>query len=182
MKSIFGINSGHTKQKHMMGNMLVFENNELDFTVENLRHVEYKYTNPLSNKNYSEIPTDLIEYSLLYNEINRLYLKTQNENIRLLFRISLQGLTGAMNALNLNNTHIEMNIKNLNLKNRLANREFNNVYDITEDNFTITQTFTLAPLYSYYILLFGIPTNGFDPCNLKQIIDILNQYGIDPYQ
>jgi hypothetical protein len=56
------------------------------------------------------------------------------------------------------------------------------VYENTKDQFAITQNFTLAPLYSYYILLFGIPTVGFEPCKLKQIIDILNQYGINPYQ
>jgi hypothetical protein len=182
MKSLFGNDSFHNKQKHIMGNMFVFDNNELNFTVENLKNIENKYTNPLANESYDEIPNDLIEFSLLYDEINKNYLKTKNENVRLLFKITLQGLTGAMNALHLNNKHIEINMKNMNLKNCLANREINQVYENTKDQFAITQIFTLAPLYSYYILLFGIPTSGFEPCKIQKIIDVLNQYGINPYQ
>ena len=178
---MFGNSQLQYKNKHIMGNMSIFENNEIHFTIEKMNEIEKKYTNPLANKQYQNISPDLIEYSLLYDEINKMCLKTKNENIRLLFKISLQGLTGAINAFHLNKQIIENNMNYLSEQNRLANREINQVFENTSEQITITQTFTLAPLYSYYILLFGVPKEGFEPIKIKQILDILNEYRIDPY-
>jgi hypothetical protein len=53
----------------------------------------------------------------------------------------------------------------------------------TTGQFTATQTFVLAPLFSYYIVMYGMPAYGvgFDPVKLSIISNILTENGIDPY-
>ena len=48
---------------------------------------------------------------------------------------------------------------------------------------SISKTFKLAPLYSYYIYLYGMPAYGvgFDASKLSLLVSILNKYDINPY-
>ena len=180
---------GHpaTNGRNMMNPISIpFQNNEYQFSIEYLQTLEKNYMNPVANKEYHEINNDLLAYSDLYHSLSNLALKTADVNMKMLFKISLQGLTGAMHAFHLNKTNIELNVENLVLKKRLEtiltgkNRRV--VNDQTESKLNIVKTFTLAPLYSYYIILFGMPEHGFDPEKLKQIIGFMNKYHINPYQ
>ena len=182
MKSIFGQQISFDKHRPIMGNMKQFNNNEMDFTVEHLSQLEAKYMNPLANRKYQDINADLIEYSQLYENLQNMCLLTQNGTMQLLLKISLQGLTGAINAFHLNSENVRSNMNLLRTQNRLVKTDQNSVYDTTESVLTASKTYTLAPLYSYYILLFGIPTDGFEPDKIQKILEILNQYGIHPYQ
>jgi hypothetical protein len=47
----------------------------------------------------------------------------------------------------------------------------------------MVQTFELAPLFTYYIKMYGIPAPGvgFDPVKLNIVLTALENMGIDPY-
>ena len=181
MKSLFG---GKTNDKYrsMLGKSGLFEENEYNFTIEYLNKLESLYTNPLANREYENINSDLIEYSELYNKIQEMSLQTANGHMKLLVKISLQGLAGAINAFHLNSENIRSNMNILQTQNRLVKTAEKTVYDTTESILTTSKTYTLAPLYSYYILLFGIPTEGFDPIKIQNILNILKEYNIQPYE
>jgi len=162
-----------------------FENNEHMFSVDYLQQLETKYTKPLSLKKYDQIHNDLLEYSDLYTQISKMELTTSQKNTKMLLTITLQGLAGAIHAFHLNKKNVELNLENLTLKTRLETiLSGKNVKSANEANsqMSVMKIFALAPLYSYYIMLFGIPENGFEPDKLNQIICFMNKYNIDPYQ
>jgi hypothetical protein len=57
------------------------------------------------------------------------------------------------------------------------------VSSFLEDKYVLEQKFTLLPLYSYYIALFGIPEEGagFDLNKIEIIKTILETNNINPY-
>ena len=75
-----------------------------------------------------------------------------------------------------------MNLKNLILQKRVDNvlagvNQMNIANTENIGQFQIEQSFSLAPLYSYYIMLFGIPSQktGFDPAKLIIIRNVLRE-------
>jgi hypothetical protein len=92
-----------------------------------------------------------------------------------------------MNVFGLNINNIELNIKNIMLQNRLDSvlsaKNEKNMIVRSEENYNLKKTFTLLPLYSYYISLFGIPEegNGFDLNKIQMIKTILETNNINPY-
>jgi len=186
VKSIFGKNQTNN-QRNIMNPLgdLPFQNNEYMFTTEHLNKLQNKYTKPMSMKTYDEINTDLLEYSELHAHISKMELCTSEKNMKLLLSISLHGLSGAIHAFNLNKKNIELNLENLILKQRLetilSGKNFKSINE-ANSQMSVVKMFNLAPMYSYYIILFGIPDNGFEPDKLNQIINFMNKYNIDPYQ
>jgi len=159
-----------------------FQNNEHKFSIEYLNELQNKYTNHLASKSYELIQNDLLEYSELYANISKIELNCKQQNMKLLLKISLHGITGAINAFNLNKKNVELNLENMILKNKidtlLSNKNNRSVSEM-ESNMSIVKKFTLAPIYSYYIVLFGIPDNGFESEKLNQIISFMKKYNID---
>ena len=179
-KSMFGYSQ--KQSRHMIHS---FQDNPHEFTLEHFHHLEKKYTQPLASKNYQDINNDMLEYSELYSYISNIELDSRKKNMKLLLKISLQGLAGAIHAFDLNKKNIKLNVENLVLKNKLETvlsgkkqQEINGV----NSNISLVKTFTLAPLYSYYIILFGQPEQGFEDDKLNQIMDFMKKYNIDPYQ
>ena len=80
-----------------------------------------------------------------------------------------------------------MSIKNSILEKRiediLSGKNEKDVITDTCGAFSLTKTFVLAPLFSYYIAAFGLPSFGvgFDKDKLSLIQQILVSAGIDPY-
>jgi hypothetical protein len=190
-KSLFGSSNNQTKSLiNPLGIISIpFINNETLFTIEQLNKlniVRELYTKPLGNQNY-DIPSDYLEYSELYTLISNLVINTQNNSIRLLLKITREGLSGAINAFNLNKANIELNIQNLLLTNKieniLTNKNDHCVIENLNKNITLQKTFTLAPIYSYYISIFGIPEKGqgFQPEKIQLLLSILDKYDINPY-
>ena len=142
-------------------------NTDLEFsneTIQNLRDVEEKYTSNLAGKTYDQIPNSNDAYVALYYALSQLQLSTQNANLRLLFKITQEGLKGAVNAFGLNTDVVELNIKNLILQNQindiLSGKNELELQDNASGQFVITKSFVLAPVFSYYIALFGMPRPG----------------------
>jgi hypothetical protein len=153
-----------------------------DDNIHCLSQLENNYTNPLASKLYDNIENDIFQYSELYAKISKIEFDSKNKNMKMLFKISLQGLAGAIHAFDLNKQNIELNLENLILKNKmeiiLSNKNIKPVNEI-ETKMSIVKKFTLAPLYSYYIVLFGVPENGFEQSKINQIIEFMKKYNID---
>lgn len=189
-KSMFlnkgGYNGGKTVPNSIIGNVKIpnFFPNDI---VENFKIIEEKYTSNLANESYSDIPSDYIEFSKLYSKVNDIQLGVSDSSISVLLQITKEGLKGAMNALGISNQIVELNIKNVILQNQVTQLESGvnkkNVYPSAHGHFHIQKTFTLIPIYSYYIVLFGLPEPGvgFDPLKITQLLNILQSNNIDPY-
>ena len=194
-KSIFNTGNQTIVQKSIINpvgqiNNIPFSTNETVFTSENLKalnKIHKFYTNPLGNQNYSDIPDNYLDYSELYSMISNLQLKTTNQNIKLLLKITCEGLTGAIHSFGLDKSMIELNIQNILLNNKiqdlLTNKNEHFALDNTNKKYSLQKTFTLAPIYSYYITIFGLPEKGhsFDPIKIQSLLAILQKYNINPY-
>jgi len=150
--------------------------------------IEHNYTSHLANQSYSDICNNYLTYSNLYSMVSNIEITTTGDpNLTLLLKITTEGLMGAMNALGLSVNILEANVKNILLQNQINAFEskFNqkNVVSNTTGEYQIVKTFTLAPIYSYYILLYGVPsaTDGFDPNKISTLEPILAGLGISPY-
>lgn len=155
--------------------------------LSNLEKIEQKYTSNLADKSYNLIPTDYLEYSELYTKISNLQLTVLDSSIAILLKITKEGLKGAMNAIGISNQLLAANIDRIALQNQVNQLQSGlnqlNVYSNTSGQYQITKTLTFIPLYSYYILIYGLPPNGvgFDPLKVTQLLSILQAYNIDPY-
>jgi len=192
-KSLFGNKSNNAKS--IMNPVeytctIPFFENECKFTIEEYHQLyNYKetYVNYLAKQEYHKLPNDLEKYVEILNLLANLEIKTKNSNIQLLLKITKEGLIGTMNVFGLNIANIELNIKNIMLQNRLdsvlSTKNEKNLIVRSEENYNLKKTFTLLPLYSYYISLFGIPEegNGFDLNKIQMIKTILETNNINPY-
>ena len=97
-------------------------------------------------------------------------------------------LIGAINSYTLYGNNIVLQLDKTNLEQRVQDILSNKNQRVVEianasGQLTITKTFKLAPIFNYYILIFGMPAFGvgFDPNKVGFLLDILNQNNISPY-
>jgi len=155
-----------------------------------LDYVEKAYGQPLADRNYQLVPTDYERFIELYNLLIAISEKTTNPNMLLLLKLSVDALEGAVNAYNLYGQTLSLQIDKINIQNRLAdvlsnkNEQIAEIPSQTQGQLSITQTFTLAPVFNYYILIFGIPVYGvgFDPSKISFLVGVLSSMGINPYK
>jgi hypothetical protein len=153
-------------------------------------YVEKAYGQPLANRNYQIVPTDYARFIELYNLIVDISAKTTNPNMLLLLKLSIDALEGATNAYNLYGQTLALQVDKINIQNRfnevLSNKNERpaEIPSQTQGQLAITQTFTLAPVFNYYILIFGIPVYGvgFDPSKISFLVGVLSSMGINPYK
>jgi hypothetical protein len=113
--------------------------------------------------------------------------KQRNSNLKLLFQITRDGLDGSLYSKNLfsDNAELQIQVLSLNKKNEdiLSGKNEVKAVGSTSGQISITKTFKLAPLYSYYIYLYGMPAFGvgFDSVKLSLLSTILTKYGIKPF-
>ena len=188
-KSLFG-NKSDIQKSIINPINIPFTNNELLFTSQHLsalNKIHTYYTNPLSTKSFCDINDDYLEYLKLYSTISNLEISIPNKSIKLLLKITLEGLSGAINYLGISRSSIHANIQNMiltkKLKAILQHKNETCVITGTENNYILSKTFTLAPIYSYYITIFGIPdkNSGFNQSKIKALLPILIKYNINPY-
>jgi hypothetical protein len=153
-------------------------------------YVEKAYGQPLANRKYQLVPTDYARFIELYNLIVDISAKTTNPNMLLLLKLSIDALEGATNAYNLYGQTLALQVDKINLQNRFndvlsnKNEQVTEIPSQTQGHLAITQTFTLAPVFNYYILIFGIPVYGvgFDPSKISFLVGVLSTMGINPYK
>jgi hypothetical protein len=164
---------------------------QLIFSMETynaLKAVQQYYTFNMANEKYNQIPTDYEKFLRLYNIIHTSYLKISDKNLKLLFQITEEGLTGAMNSYGLNYTTTELTLENAVLRKQieeiLSGKNVKNAFTASNGQLSVRKTFTLAPLFSYYIMLYGMPEAGvgFDQYKLSVLLSVLEKNCIDPYK
>jgi hypothetical protein len=156
--------------------------------LESLHIIEQLYTSNLSSKNYVAIPTDFTAYLRLFDVVYRAQSKyAANPALALLFQITTEALTGAMNAFELNALNVELAVNNSYLQGvideLLSGINRKKVLGENTGNISMRQTFELAPLFKYYIKIYGMPAPGagFDPVKLNLVLTALENSGIAPY-
>jgi arsenate reductase-like glutaredoxin family protein len=150
--------------------------------IHSLKIIEQQYTLNLANRTYSLIPTDYQKYLNLYETVNKTLSKTTNTYIKTLLQITQEGLTGAINAYGLSFENNQLKQENETLQQTIEDILSNkNERPVIRGNdtarFGLQKTFTLAPLFSYYIALYGMPAEGegFDQNKLIILADILQK-------
>jgi hypothetical protein len=174
---------------HPMGRIYVIESEEViqkmlfsNTEMDTLSELNSNYIEPLSTKHYDQITNDPTQFLDIYQMLSNIRLHTNDPGVDLLIKITIDGLRGTMNAFGLHVSNIELNLKNLILQKRVDNvlagiNQMNIANSENIGQFQIEQSFSLAPLYSYYIMLFGIPSQkiGFDPAKLLIIRNVLSE-------
>ena len=160
-----------------------------DSELLSLTEIQRDYTTHLANQTYSDISDNYIRYVRLRDIAISTMEKYMNINpaLALMFQITVDGITGAINSTGLNNTNTELRVQNIYLQNVLEgmmNEEnAKNALDDTSGTLSMKKTFQLAPLFRYYISIYGVPAPGvgFDPVKLSNVLTIMENNGIDPY-
>jgi hypothetical protein len=169
---------------------IILESTDLVFSdavVYSINKIDASYTSLMANHQYADIPTDLNQSLALNDEVVKQYNAATNDNLRTLLQITVDGLNGSINGYALYTQHLSMSIKNSILGKRieeiLSGKNEKDVIADTCGGFGLTKSFTLAPLFSYYIAKFGLPAFGvgFDKDKLSLIKQALVSAGIDPY-
>lgn len=155
-----------------------------DEVIRSLRIIQQEYTTHLASRQYEDIPTDFAKYLQLYMVVDRTFVR--DANLKTLFQITKDGLKGSLHVFDLQYRNIELTVQNAALRAQIQTiLDRVNVRAVIESSggLCVTRTFTLAPLFSYYILVYGMPTagQGFDEAKLAVLIPILENNGINPY-
>ena len=154
--------------------------------ISTLTKIETLYTSNLSTLKYNLIPSNYVELLRLYNTIKISYTQASSPSLKLLFKITGEGLIGSMNAVGLFKAVDGLNQEIAFLNSRidqLLHPVETETISASSGNLTLTKTFTLAPLFSIYITLYGMPERGvgFDPDKISSLLVVLDKYGVDPY-
>lgn len=163
---------------------------QITFTNETylaLKAIQQLYTFNSAEKNYENIPTDYNKYLYLYRIVHTTYQRITNASLRLLFQITEEGLLSAINSFDLNYLNTELVQRNSELQttiNQLTSGiNVRSAIKTDIGNVSFQKTFTLAPLFSYYIMLYGMPESGvgFNQDKLANLLYIMEKNNIDPY-
>ena len=154
-----------------------------------LKIIESMYGANMASKNYEDIPNNYDDqYVQLYESLQTLQAQTTNNDLSLLLKIAEETLVGAVNSYTIYGENVLLRVDKTTLETRvseLLNKvNVENVNDAESDsNLGVVRSFRLAPVYNYYIMIYGMPASGvgFDPGKLSFLVDILTEKGIDPY-
>uniref|UniRef100_A0A6C0DQ85 Uncharacterized protein n=1 Tax=viral metagenome TaxID=1070528 RepID=A0A6C0DQ85_9ZZZZ len=155
--------------------------------VASLEAVELNYTLPMSNKNYEVIPNDYNQYVQLYNILYNIVQTYTDPTLITLLKIAKEALQGAINSYAIYGDNIACKLDALNLQQQvndcLSNKNEHTVAT-GSGTMTITRSFKLAPVFNYYIVLYGMPAAGvgFDPIRINFLVNLLIRVGINPYK
>ena len=157
--------------------------------LESLRTIQTLYTSQLANRNYANIPVDLTKYLKLREIASKAQIKYKsNAALAVLFQITVDGITGTINTYGLNTLNIETQVQNAYLQGVIeeiiSGINVTKAFDENVGTLSMSKTFELAPLFRYYISLYGVPEIGvgFDPVKLALVLTALQNSGIDPYK
>ena len=153
-----------------------------------LQKIETFYVGKMALRKYLEIPSSVPAFLSLNDTMLNAISKQKNTNLRLLFQIARDGMDGALNSKGLFSENADLNIRVLMLNKKnddiLSGKNELKAIGCTTGHISITKTFKLAPLYSYYIHLYGMPAYGvgFDATKLSLLATIMTKYGVNPYK
>lgn len=165
---------------------------ELEFLtqyyVNIIRLIQTDYSSKIASQSYESIPTDFSQYTNLIKEVQDMRAQTTNSSVLLLLQIAEDTLRGAFNSLSLYGDNLFLLLDKADLQKQindiLSDKNLTTTQSsISSNNMTLTQSFQLAPVFNYYIRIYGAPLQGqgFDPVKIAFLIYTLEQNGIDPY-
>jgi len=165
---------------------------ELDFLTQYymdiIRLIQTDYSSKIANQTYEAIPTDYSQYTNLVKEVQDMRSKTTNASVLLLLQIAEDTLRGTFNSLSLYGDNLLLQLDKADLQKQIADiLSDKNVTSVqssmSTNNMTLTQSFQLAPVFNYYIRIYGAPLQGqgFDPVKIAFLIYTLQENGVDPY-
>lgn len=165
---------------------------ELEFLtqyyIDIIKLIQTHYSSKIASQSYESIPTDFSQYTNLIKEVQDMRTQTTNSSVLLLLQIAEDTLRGAFNSLSLYGDNLFLQLDKADLQKQINDILSDKNLTITQtsmssNNMTLTQSFQLAPVFNYYIRIYGAPLQGqgFDPVKIAFIIYTLQQNGIDPY-
>jgi len=166
--------------------------NELDFLTEYYKGIieiiQTEYSSKIANQTYENIPTDFSQYTNLVTQVQNMRTKTTDQSALLLLQIAEDTLRGTFNSLSLYGDNLLLQIDKVELQKQvtdiLSDKNLTTTQStLSSNNMTLTQNFQLAPVFNYYIRIYGAPLQGqgFDPVKVAFLIYTLQENGIDPY-
>jgi hypothetical protein len=166
--------------------------NELDFLTDYykgiIKIIQTEYSSRIANQTYESIPTDFSQYTNLVTQVQDMRSKTTDQSALLLLQIAEDTLRGTFNSLSLYGDNLLLQIDKEELQKQvtdiLSDKNLTTTQPtLSSNNMTLTQNFQLAPVFNYYIRIYGAPLQGqgFDPVKIAFLIYTLQENGIDPY-
>lgn len=155
---------------------------------EVIEFIEKNYGSHSSAKNYHLIDGNINVYNSVYENVQNILNAIKTPELVTLITAIQELLSSSFNSLGLHKEIVTQNITISTLTNKVEEILTNKNRDSLLQNnnpgrLTITQTFTLAPVYNYYISIYGMPLQGqgFNPLKISYIAEILTSLNIDPY-
>lgn len=146
-----------------------------------LQKVYDLYAVILAQKQYEKLPKNYIQYTDLLAQLKG--IQVNDPQLQLLIEVAENSLVGSVNvgALYTNYAYNEIKVALLNkrIKEILSDKNSKQTASNVSGQFTATQMFTLSPIFSYYIYLYGVPEFGvgFDPVKMA-FVRSLPQFSI----
>lgn len=153
------------------------------------KEIEQKYGYRIEHKLYEQIPNDYDKYIKLYVMVNKVKAKIKNDKLLTLVQIAQEALVGAINSYALYGSNVSLTLDKVGLNKTIndiltgKNEKFIEMAQAT-GQLSITKSFKLAPVFNYYIIIYGMPAFGvgFDPIKINFLVDVLKGKGINPYK
>lgn len=147
-----------------------------------IQDIKSLYSTNLASNNYQNIPTDYEKYLDLLFELNS-YTSFPCDSLGVMLSIVKDALIASskMSTLFQTNNELTMTVSILNKKIDDILSGINKIKAIgnVEGTLEFKKTIKLAPLYSFYIVIFGLPAFGvgFNQDAISALNDIIDNYG-----
>jgi hypothetical protein len=145
-----------------------------------------KYSQPMAEKNYYQIDTATEDYLNLLSALQSFHSSITNENLAKLVSITIHSLIGAVNISSLYEqslaSQLKISILERQVNDIVSNRNVMYTATATSD-LTIGRKVVLAPIFSFYIMAYGLPDYGvgFIPDKMQRLFRIFKALNLDPY-
>ena len=154
-----------------------------------LQTVYNTYVTMLASRTYEKIPSNYPQYLQLLKVVKSIHVK--DYRLQMLIYIAENALVGSINANTLYQRYaydeIKVALLNKRIQEILSDKNTITTTASTTGQFAATVTFKLAPIFSYYVYVYGMPAYGvgFDPYKLAflrslPIFNVANHPDNDP--
>jgi hypothetical protein len=147
------------------------------------------YATYANNNEWAYITQDDFIYRVLEAELTNILDKATDFRFIKLMKLILELFKGTFLSTYIYGDYLAARIQNSNLRTQindvLANKNVKNIDTVGgTGQMSITKTFRLAPVYNYYITVYGMPQNGvgFDSVKISYLAKVLTLNDINPYK